>query len=238
MTTRVRAIVCGVVAAWGGAVMGAPVPVNGFADIGFWAGSGTNASAFVLQFGTSAAPTSITWGYRWNDAATVADMIFSLAGDITVTGGSPLSAGADPRLAVDATYYEYETFAGYYLTELRYDQVGLPQGWDQTMRTIADEYALNGTYPALYAVPTAGGSWTGAGQPPVMQFTFSTNEGISDLHLSPGGWYGFVQGTGTSTFGFSQPVAAVPEPSTMSLLVCVGAVVGAGVWRRWRVRAT
>jgi hypothetical protein len=223
MQTSMKSIVCGVAAAWGGAVMGAPLPVNGFADIGFWAGSGTNASAFVLQFGTAAAPTSVTWGYRWNDAATAADMIFSLAGDITVAGGDPLPAGADPRLAVDATYYEYGEATGYYLTAIRYDQVGLPPGWDQTTRSIVDAYFTNGTYPVLYAAPAAGGGWTGAGEPPLMPFTYSL-VGISDLGLAPGGWYGFVQGTGASSFGFSQPVSAVPEPSGLAILAA-GAVV-------------
>jgi hypothetical protein len=211
------AIVCGLVAAWGGALQGSPLPVAGFADIGFWAGSGTNASAFVLQFGTAAAPTSITWGYRWNGSGSVADMIFSLAGDITVTGGETLPAGTDPRLAVDATYYEYGEATGYYLTAIRYEQVGLPPGWDQITRSIVDEYFVNGTYPVLYAAPAAGGAWTGAGEPPLMPFTYSL-VGISDLGLAPGGWYGFVQGTGASSFGFTQPVSAVPEPPSWALV--------------------
>jgi hypothetical protein len=230
MKTRLPAIVCGVVAAWAGALHGAPLPVTGFPDITFWAGSGTNSSAFVLQFGTAAAPTSITWGYRWNGSGSVADMIFSLAGDIAVTGGGPLPAGVDPRLAVDATYYEFGEATGYFLTAIRYDQVGLPPGWDQTTRAIVNAYFTNGTYPVLYSAPAAGGHWTADGEPPVMPFTYSL-VGISDLGLAPGGWYGVVQGTGASSFGFTQPVSAVPEPSTL-VLVAGGLATLAAVGRR------
>ena len=235
MTMRVTVIMCGVAAAWAGALHGAPLPVTGFSDIAFWAGGGTNSSAFVLQFGTAAAPTSITWGYRWNGSATVGDMIFSLAGDITVTSGSPVPDGADARLAVDATYYEFGEATGYYLTAIRYDQVGLPPGWDQTTRAIVDTYFTNGSYPALYSAPAAGGNWTADGEPPVMPFTYSL-VGISDLGLAPGGWYGFVQGTGASSFGFTQPVSAVPEPSTLVLVA--GGLAALAVAARRRLPRT
>lgn len=40
-----------------------------FADIRFWAGSGSNRAAVVIDFNDGQSPRSYVWGYRWNGAA-------------------------------------------------------------------------------------------------------------------------------------------------------------------------
>ncbi|MBL8060595.1 MAG: PEP-CTERM sorting domain-containing protein [Chthonomonas sp.] len=40
-----------------------------FEDIRFWAGSGTNRAAVVIDFNDGQTPRSYVWGYRWNGSA-------------------------------------------------------------------------------------------------------------------------------------------------------------------------
>jgi len=214
----------------------APVTVDDFTDILFWTGSGSNAAALLLQFptvigtGTAAQtvePAAIAWGYRWNGAASFESMLFALAGGIV--GGPRPVAGADPRLVVDVSYYGPEW--GYFVNEIAYDQVGLGPGWSPLERHIGPYDPDTGEYPAQYQLDTAAGQWSGA----PLDLSMS---GISTTPLVPGGWYGFVQADGSAgTFSFTQPVAAVPEPSALVLL---GGGVAAWWWgaarrgRRWR----
>lgn len=210
---------------------GAPVQVEDFTDILFWAGSGTNAAALVLQFPTvtgtgtaaqTAEPASIAWGYRWDGADSFESMLFALTG-VIVGGPQPL-AGSDPRLAVDVSYYGAEW--GYFVNEITYDQTGLGNGWTSIARHIGPYDPDTGEYPAQYQLDSAAGLWTGA------PLDFSTS-GISTTPLVPGGWYGFLQADGSqATFSFSQPVAAVPEPSTLVLLACGSAVACYAARRR------
>jgi len=45
-----------------------------FDDIQFWAGSGTNRAALVIDWHDGKAPSSLVWGYRWDGSATGYDM--------------------------------------------------------------------------------------------------------------------------------------------------------------------
>lgn len=217
---------------------GAPVTVNTFDDILFWAGSGTNQSALVLQFPTTiqsgtavqtVEPTAIAWGFRWNGPATMADMLFSLAGTIQGSGAPVPTAGSDTRLAIDvANFGEY----GWGINEIVYDQRGLGTGWSDMERTIGTNFLTYNPYPAQYNLALAQGVWIGE--------DFAANpQGISFLSLTDGGWYGVLEADGSgsgppSTMQFSQPVAAVPEPSTWALLVggAVTVLLTAGRRRR------
>ena len=61
-------------------------PVETFDDIAFWAGSGENRAALVLDWDhASAVDSSRVWGYRWNGAATGEDLLRAIV-------------AADPRL--------------------------------------------------------------------------------------------------------------------------------------------
>lgn len=205
------------------------VTVNTFPDIILWSGSGANEAGFVLQFGGSQAPTSIAWGYRWDGSATVEDMMFAIAGSTTISGGGPVPPGLDSRLSLDGAQFDFGGGPVIFLSGITYDQVGLPSPWSQVSREIVDDYSNTGTYPALYSTAGAGGIWTGA----TMDFAAAV-VGISELALTAGGWYGFVQSDGSDPFAFQKPVSAVPEPATLILLAA--GVVAAGAL--WRPRAT
>lgn len=208
----------------------APVTVADFGDILFWTGSGTNASALVLQFGNTATPTSVAWGYRWNGSATMAGMLFSLAGVIEGSGAPGPVSGADTRLAIDVTDFGGEL--GWGLNQVSYDQRGLPAGWSDVVRTISTDSLTFNPYAAQYSLASAQAIWTGN--------DFGLNEvGISTLSLNDGGWYGVVEVDGSytdnipppATLSFAQPMAAVPEPSAIVILAG-GAVAAAGRLRR------
>jgi len=207
------------------------VAVNAFSDLVLWAGSGTNSAAFILQFsGTTETPKSIAWGYRWSDTATMQAMTDAIAGTTALVNGDPVPPGLDPRLSIAGTQYSF----GLFLDSIAYDQVGLPAIWSQVTQQIVNNWANDGTYPTLYTRADAGGAWMGEEESQAMTFTFS-QVGASAIVLTDGGWYGFVQGTGSDSFAFSQPVAAVPEPGTWALAAVAAAAVAAARIRR-RVR--
>jgi hypothetical protein len=246
-----------VIVAWGQALSGATVTVNNFSDLLFWTGSGTNASALVLQFGDEATPTSIAWGYRWDEpveespAPTVADMVFALTGQISGSDAPQPVPGADPRLAIDVTYYAPtppDFNGGYFANSFSYVQVGLPSPWSQGVRSLVNDYDNDfsiGFYTAVADTVNPLAPWPPSGLLSLAPL------GIADVPLANGGWYGFVvqeliYPPGPpgetwpelpSTVNFSQPVSAVPEPGTWALLAGAAGVVGcSGVVRRRRVR--
>ena len=209
------------------------VGVQDFSDLVLWAGSGTNSAAFVLQFSGTESPTAVAWGYRWSGSSTMQSMMDALAGTTTVANGQSPPPGLDDRLAIAMTYWA--AYGGVFLDSISYDQAGLPPSWSPAMREIADNYFNDGTYPVLYTRADAGGAWLGGGESQAMSFTYS-EVGASDILLTPGGWYGWVQANGAGTFAFAQPVAAVPEPAGIALAASGGIAV-ALAWRRCRRRA-
>jgi hypothetical protein len=208
------------------------VAVDDFSDLVLWAGSGTNSAAFILQFSATATPTAVAWGYRWSGTSTMQAMSDAIAGQTTLVNGASVPSGLDGRLTISGNQFSF----GVFLNTIAYDQVGLPSGWSQANRQIVDDYFTDGTYPTLYTKFDAGGAWVGEGASRAMTFALSP-VGASDIQLTAGGWYGFVQSTGPDTFAFTQPVAAVPEPSGTAIPGCVAAVVGAMAWRWRRQRA-
>lgn len=220
------------------------VTVNDFSDIMFWTGSGTNEAALVLQFPTAvesgtATPTSIAWGYRWDDpTTTAADMVFALAGQVSGAGTPQPAAGADAQLAIDADYFS--SMDAYFIRSFSYDQIGLPSPWSQDIRLMDNDFD-NDLGIAFYTFaadpPDASGTW-----PMASGFSVSS-VGMAGALLADGGWYGFliqeydVNFEFPATVTFTQPVSAVPEPSGVALLACGGAIVGAMAWRRRRQRA-
>jgi hypothetical protein len=204
--------------------------IDDFSGLVLWAGSGTNSAAFILQFsGTTETPTSVAWGYRWNGTATMQAMTDAIAGTTALINGASVPPGLDSRLSISGQQYGF----GVFYSSITYNQTGLPAGWSQTTREIVDNYFEDGTYVNLFTRADAGGAWLGEGGSQSMTFT-SSQVGASDISLTPGGWYGFVQGLGPETFGFSQPVAAVPEPSSLVLVACGATAAVMARWRRKR----
>lgn len=203
--------------------------IQNFGDILFWAGSGTNAAALVLQFPTtttsgSAAPAAIAWGYRWNGSATMEQMVFSLAG--TIVDGPGPAAGSDSRLAMNVTDWGTQQASDYFVDSITYAQNGLPAGWSPVTR---DMPGWDGTNWVVLYTLAGNGSWTG--DPFVV-----SDVGMSSIALGAGDWYGFVQAAGPATFSFAQPVAAVPEPTSWAAAVC--GCLTALVARRLRARGS
>ena len=67
-----------------------------FNDIQFWAGTGANRAALVIDFNDAKGPESLVWGYRWNGAATGEDMFAAVA-------------AADPRLYAKRKAFSFGT---------------------------------------------------------------------------------------------------------------------------------
>jgi len=186
--------------------------VSSFEDIQFWAGSGANHAALVLEFGDGSDRWSIAWGYRWDGVASMQDMLFSLAGSITGSAEAPPPAsGSDPRLAVDVGFFEG---FGFFVNTLTYNPVGLGGSWPTVELSITNDFFGEGTYPAIYLRP-GDGSWTND------PFVFSSEDGIPTLALSNGGWFGTVQNEGDDEYFFAQPFTAPsgerPPPVAPSL---------------------
>ena len=236
-----RVVVAVAVAFWAAAAQTGIV--NDFNDILFWAGSGTNQAAFVLDFGTAApqaAPAAVAWGYRWNGTASLADMMFALAGtlDITGTTAPPVAVGSDPRLGIQAEWNA--GWGDYFMHAISFDQVGLPAGWSQEVRSLVNDYE-NNLGVGQYVAAASGGPWPAGGLLGLSSF------GPVGTPLVAGGWYGYVvaelgvdqDGWAVlpETYVFSQPTAAVPEPAAIALAAAGIALAGLGLRRR-HARAT
>ncbi len=208
--------------------------VTDFDDIDYWVGSGTNEAAMVIQWNDGNSPQSIAWGFRWSDTdtPTVQDMLFALAGSITVSPGAPQPPwGADVRLGLDLGY---STSFGYFLNGASYNQLGLGGDFTSTIRNESG-FSLDGESWTLYELGVTSAWPTGA----VMPADF----GMSSLTLAEGGWYGWSYTSAFPppeyspvAFTFTQPfAAAVPEPGTLWLLLGAG---GAILWLRVKRRET
>ena len=194
--------------------------VTTFSDINYWIGSGSNESAMVIQWNDGNSPQSVVWGFRWDDAGTttVQDMLFAIAGNISVTPGAPQPAlGSDQRVGLSLGYSE--SF-GYFLDGASYNQMGLGGDFANTVRNQAG-YGMNGESWTLYDLGT-NVTWPTSS---VMPADF----GMSSLTLADNGWYGWSYTAAflpplydPVAFTFDQPTAAVPEPGTLGLLLAGG----------------
>ena len=196
-------------------------PITGFDDISYWVGSGSNRSALVIQWNDGEQPSSVVWGYRWDDLAApnVETLMFDLAGQISfvpagVPPGTPpvVPPGADSRLSLAVDVFTW----GNLISGISYDQNGLDSGeFSQTVRDQSG-YGSGGESWTLYTLGT-GSAWpTGSVLP--------SDFGISDTALVNNGWFGFSYTAAFAppdydpvAFTFDAPVSAVPEPSGIFL---------------------
>lgn len=184
------------------------VIVNGYDDILFWGGLGANRSAVVVEFNSDTTPFSVAWGYRWSGEVTLQTMMFELAG--IITNGPAPAPGSDPRLSLSVTDFGAP---GYFVDTLTYDQNGLGGSWPGGTLSLT---GWDGTNWNNLFVLSGTATWSPG------PFDLS-NAGMASINLVDGGWYGWVMANGPETYNFQQPVSAVPEPSTL-VLVLIGAV--------------
>ncbi|MEI8292458.1 MAG: PEP-CTERM sorting domain-containing protein [bacterium] len=199
--------------------------VQSFDDIQFWAGTGTNRSALVLQWNDGGTPTSLAWGYRWSGNATGIAMLKAIAGATLVTAPQSPStvldtlSGADSRLTLTIERYGF----GDSIFSVSFND-GLQN------RTRADwasgywEYSFFGgnlnydTYDANWNY-TGAANYSQNGSSFYPSAWFSSPIGASDRDLVDGSWDAFSFAPGFVTSAVWQPYAvSVPEPSAAILL--------------------
>jgi hypothetical protein len=196
--------------------------VNSFDDIQFWAGSGTNRAALVIEWPDVDSPKSVAWGYRWNGSATAQDMMFALAG--VIAGGPTPSAGSDPRLQLELNYYG-GNLSDYFVEVIRFDQRALGGGWTSANRLMPGYDGVD--FNALYFRYSTS-QWTSA--------TFTQSWfGPAGVPLQDGAWVGWIYTDGFEMqMPFVQPFAApgsdlppVPKPLASLRMANGSAIVSA-----------
>jgi hypothetical protein len=195
-----------------------------FGDLKFWAGSGENRAALVVDFNDGATPESYAWGYRWSGGGkTAADMVRTLVeqDDRLYAKFGEFSWG----LAVLGLGYDADG-DGFALSDnTQFDSRGIAivnpdtDPVDGGLSLDPNDHYGEGWWTAYFAYyqgnngsPYAGGTWS---ESPV---------GISDRVLTSGIWDGLSYAPGFAGSAPTEPVAAVPEPATVGL-----AAVAAGM---------
>lgn len=212
MRQRTRLSV-GVLGRWGIGALGlslvqmAQAQVN-FSDIQAWAGTGQNQAALVIDWKSGSAPQSQVWGYRWDGAATGADMLAAIL-------------QSDRRL--------YREWVPGFVNQAVFG-VGLDRnenGFDKNDPTDSyqEGWFSNGfwAYYVDVAPSTTLPSWTFA------------SSGFDGRTLMNGSWDGlsWAQNYNATAPAVPTPISApVPEPGVWALLV--SAAVGSLMLRRKR----
>lgn len=207
------------------AVVGARTADAGFTvnDIRYWVGTGSNKAALVIDWKSGNAPLCLAWGYRWDGTATGENMLTAIAGsgDIRSSANGPIVGGlggADPRLGAQiiAAWGSKIVFGLGYDVD---DDGGFAyvNGASETGHGAdPDDNYHEGWFYGFwnYALSTDGANWS------------SSFIGCSEHSLSNGDWDGW---SWDPTFSFSaypdEPVAAIPEPATISLLAAGAAAI-------------
>jgi hypothetical protein len=191
--------------------------VDGLEDIEFWAGSGANRAALVLDWNDGKEPVSLAWGYRWDGTARASDMVLALV-------------NADPRLFAKLSTNGSSGMAfyggGYDLDDD--GQFGVSDG------TTFDSGGLAVTGPADNGNPTDAADhyeegWFSEGfwrhyradtNPFASGGTWGSGPGLSSRVLVDGGWDGLSYARAFVASAPDAPTAAaspVPEPAASSL---------------------
>ncbi len=189
-----------------------------FSDIQFWAGSGPNQAALVIDWNDGKTTESIAWGFRWSGTATGIDMLEAvvraddrLYGAIGsfVWGAAAIGIGYDtdddgfatsPNIAFDAD--------GYALVGQR----------DGTVPLDADDHYVEGWNTGYWSYYIAEDSPYGVDTWDYAQ------DGLSGWVLSDGEWDGLSFAPAFDGPAPGAPVAAVPAPGAIGLVGIAGGV--------------
>lgn len=187
--------------------------VSSFSDIEFWVGSGSREATLVIAFNSPASPSgTYAWGYRWDGPdPSGAAMILAVA-------------DADPALTLTSGGTALE---GFFLSSVTYDVGGLTYSATSDFAPGADVswgYYIDGgsagdapvtgvgksDYPAPWTASPTGASQTSFGSPGRIladgawdAWSFGPYDPGSFDHVTPPA---------------TSPLAAVPEPSALTLV--------------------
>lgn len=207
--------------------------VTSFEDIQFWVGSGSNQSAFVLDWDSNNPGTAAyAWGYRWDGSATSADMFASI-----IAADARLFAKISNPGAFGVAIYGigYDNGDGNFALDdnTLFPASGLavtsPGDGAQALG-LGDLYVEGWFADGFWAHhisngnPYGGGSWE------------SAQTGTSDRQLADGSWDGFAFLPGFAgpppSIAQAASITAIPEPTSLATFSLLA--VGAGLMRRSR----
>jgi len=200
-----------------------------FGDVEYWVGDGANEAALVIDWNGGDAPVSLAWGFRWDGAATGQDMLTAVI-------------NADTNL--------YGRFAGFGFGDvvigLGYDVdgdgFGISDGTDfgpgglayagtsdGATATDGDDHYAEGWETGFWSY------WLGEGDPYDGGGWAEPQVGFGDRALSDGDWDGWRFAPGFVSSEPREPVAAVPGPGAVVVLVAAVGLGAGGRARRGRV---
>ncbi|HOX55296.1 MAG TPA: hypothetical protein P5205_01860 [Candidatus Paceibacterota bacterium] len=196
-----------------------PVSAATFDDIQFWAGSGANRAALVIDWNDGKSAESLLWGYRWDGTATGLDMLLGVV-------------SADSRLFAHLGEFVWGTSVlglGYDLNQsggfgvapaLMFDRGGLATDSDPDDSRVASDAAdhwiegWNNGFWAYYLKATTAEAWA------------SSMVGAGERILADGVWDGYSFAPGFAGTEPGEPLAAtVPEPATLTLFLLSGVLL-------------
>jgi len=230
---REKATIIFAALAWTGATAAQAGLVSNFADIEFWAGSGANQAAFVIDWQDGRVP--LAWGYRWEGTATGGDMLRAV-----VEADPQLYAKVGPDGSLGTPMYGL----GYDRDDDGFgisDQTVFPPSGLFVSTTIPDQFG------AAAVSIDAGDSyregwltgfwsyWNRRGEPYSSSWSLASG-GFAGRTLTDGDWDGW---SFDATFGLDlapqQPQAATSTPEPSSWVLTLVALTACLLWP-WAAR--
>lgn len=197
---------------------------DGLADIQFWAGSGANQAALVIDWKDGKAAESLLWGYRWDGTATGMDMLQAVV-------------AADPRLFAHLGIYAWGTATfgiGYDLNESGGFAVSPGLGFGST-GLVMDPLGTANPDDLRVTLDTADhwiegwttGFWNYVVRDSELDPWSNAAVGAVDRQLSDGAWDAYAFAANFVSSDPSPPVAVtpVPEPATAPLVILTTALL-------------
>lgn len=188
-----------------------------FDDITYWVGTGANEAAFVVDWNDGLTPQSLAWGYRWDGTATGEDMLIDV---ISTDPGlyAKISSPGGFGVAVYGMGYDLDA-DGFALSDgtTFTDGIAVSDSSDTATAVDTDDHYAEGWMSAgywSYYLSADGVSWDYA------------STGMSGRTLTDGAWDGWSFAPAFNATAPSEPVAALPEPTT-GLLFGLGIVLAA-----------
>lgn len=186
-------------------------------DVKLWVGTGSNRAALIVDFKNGSGSQSFAWGFRWNGTATGADMVRAIA------------ASNDAGLRVALQHFSFGDFiVGFGFDANRDGQfaVAPPLNFINGIAEVSSpDKTRVSTDPAdRYRELEFPDFWSYWNKASATDPWTSASAGIGDRILTDGSFDGF---SAVNEFPGPEPsepiaVAAVPEPSSVVLLILTG----------------